>query len=278
MMPIMMTTEAFLELFEKELNNFLNTALLDAPNALKKAAMYACFSGGKRIRPTLCFLSSVFCGISPQFAIDFAIPIELIHTYSLIHDDLPSMDNDDFRRGRPTVHKQFGEAIALLCGDALLNLSYERLLKLTIDQPSMASGAYYIARNAGISGMVGGQTEEFSLEKDPDLDDYVKICKGKTGALITASLIAPATLSFNANKLSAITSYGNYLGLCFQITDDLLDKNTGEKMSFVSIVGEDQTTMYLDKCKREAIHSIQKFGQESLPLIDFCEKICLRTH
>jgi geranylgeranyl diphosphate synthase type II len=221
------------------------------PFVLHEAMRYSLFAGGKRIRPILALTSYEACGGDPRDIIPYASALELIHTYSLIHDDLPSMDNDDLRRGKPTNHKVFGEAIATLAGDALLT---EAFLILSNSLPNKASphpspppsrkrvrvGLFShkeikpstiikvireVALAAGMYGMVGGQALDiFSENLEPDKDTLNFIHLHKTAALITASVRMGAILAnIKENKLKALTEYGTGIGLAFQIIDDILD-------------------------------------------------------
>lgn len=264
-----MTNNELNQYFEERLKNCFEKKFLAAPRKLKEACTHILFGGGKRIRPKLCFSSANFLGINEEEVIDFAIAIEFIHTYSLIHDDMPCMDNDDYRRGRPTVHKMYGEAIALLAGDALLNAAYELLL--SDSDPKYRDGIKLIADCAGVNGMIGGQTGEF-ITNEFDAGTYTDICLKKTGALISASIMAPATLSYDEDKKTALASFARSFGLCFQAADDLRDKEKGEKASFVAIIGEIATKDLIERTCASAIRAIENFD-ESDDLIDFCMEI-----
>lgn len=262
--------------FENELKMFFDEKFSSAPQKMKEACEYALFGGGKRVRPQLCFLSCDFSGEDERTAFVFATAIELIHTYSLIHDDLPCMDNDDYRRGKPTVHKKFGEAIALLAGDALLNAAYELLFTKTAENPSFAQGAKLIADCAGINGMIGGQTGEFVTDKF-DLGIYTDICTKKTGALIYASIMAPCLNSGDNRKKSALSTFARAVGLGFQASDDLLDKEKHEDASFVSVIGEKATKELLERTTLAAKRALDGFP-EGKPLLEFCLMLSRRTY
>jgi geranylgeranyl diphosphate synthase type II len=196
-----------------------------APARLHEAMHYALFPGGKRLRPMLALLGCEAVGGDPRAALRAAAAIECLHTYSLVHDDLPCMDDDDLRRGRPTCHKVFGEALALLAGDALLTVAFEGA--------ASAGGAAVaaLARGAGSLGMVGGQVEDLAAEGDPAGHTLARlqwIHDHKTGALITASLLVGAhAAAGHAGAPAAVTEplarYGDLLGRAFQIADDCLD-------------------------------------------------------
>ena len=195
-----------------------------APTRLHEAMHYALFPGGKRLRPMLALLGCQAAGGDPRRALPAAAALECLHTYSLVHDDLPCMDDDDLRRGRPTCHKVYGEALALLAGDALLTLAFEGA--------ATAGGAAVaeLARAAGSRGMVGGQVEDLAVEGDVaqhSLDRVQWIHDHKTGALITASLVVGAHAAVDgaapANVVAPLRAFGERLGRAFQIADDCLD-------------------------------------------------------
>ena len=196
-----------------------------APAALHAAMHYALFPGGKRLRPMLALLGCRAAGGDPRRALRAAAGIECLHTYSLVHDDLPCMDDDDLRRGRPTCHKVFGEATALLAGDALLTLAFEGAAS------AGAAAVRALARGAGSLGMVGGQVEDLAAERDPGQHTLARvqwIHDHKTGALITASLLVGAHAAAGgdgapAAVAEALGRYGDLLGRAFQIADDCLD-------------------------------------------------------
>ncbi|MCR4669722.1 MAG: polyprenyl synthetase family protein [Saccharofermentans sp.] len=222
-----------------------------------KAAMYSLMAGGKRIRPMMIYMSSKMLGLTDEdmhIAAKFALALELIHTYSLIHDDLPAMDNDDLRRGQPTCHKAYGEAIAILAGDALLNRAYEILFEITKDHPRCSYAASNMARLAGICGMIGGQSIDIaSTDKLIGLDLLYDLQKKKTGALIECAVTTPYYLIGDPadDKAQMLVKLASDLGLMFQIRDDILDvtssaevmgKNTGkderdDKATFVTLLG-----------------------------------------
>ncbi len=188
------------------------------PQVLHQAMRYAVLGGGKRLRAALAFLGAFG---EEELAIPAACAVEMIHAYSLIHDDLPCMDNDDFRRGKPSCHKAFGEAIALLAGDALLTKAFETVLELQ-NNPLLAS--YELAKAAGAAGMVGGQVMDLEAEnRKLTLEELVVLHAKKTGALITAALKLGALAAKRENLLASLTVYGENMGLAFQITDDILD-------------------------------------------------------
>jgi geranylgeranyl diphosphate synthase, type II len=201
-----------------------------APSVLNEAMKYSLFAGGKRIRPILALTSYEACGGDPAKIIPQAAALELIHTYSLIHDDLPAMDNDELRRGKPTSHKVFGEAIAILAGDALLTEAFLMMANGAsnggaINPTCLLKAVREAALSAGANGMVGGQAQDILSENsEPDADTLEFIHLHKTAALITASVrMGPILADSTRDKLYSLTRYGECIGLAFQIIDDVLD-------------------------------------------------------
>jgi len=197
------------------------------PPAVHQAMRYSLFAGGKRLRPILVLAAGEAVGSPPEPLLPAACAVELIHTYSLIHDDLPAMDNDDFRRGRPTCHKVFGEAIALLAGDALLTQAFAVLSQVPDGIPAVKvlQAIGELAAAAGSEGMIGGQVVDMEAEGRPvTLETVNYIHTHKTGSLIRACLRLGGILSgAGEEQLAILTRYGENLGLAFQITDDILD-------------------------------------------------------
>lgn len=220
---------------EEALRKYLEQ--LQCPDTgLIEAMEYSLFAGGKRLRPALVLGSAELLGGDIQKVMPSACAIEMIHTYSLIHDDLPALDNDDFRRGKPTLHKVYGEAVALLAGDGLLTLAFELLAST-----GNAEVVVEVAHSAGVNGMVGGQYLDIQSEgKVISINTLQEIHRKKTGALICVSLRCGALLS-NASleRLNAITEYGKHLGLAFQIVDDILNV-TGDEKTLGKPVGSDK--------------------------------------
>jgi geranylgeranyl diphosphate synthase, type II len=196
------------------------------PARLAEAMRYSVLGGGKRLRPMLAMLAADACGADPVVALPAACAVELVHTYSLIHDDLPAMDNDDLRRGRPTCHKAFDEATAVLAGDALLTLAFEILARCVAPPEAATACVRTLAEAAGPAGMVGGQMADLEAEgrDDATLEALEAIHRRKTGALLRAALRLGG-LSVGAPEwtLRALDDYGRGVGLAFQIIDDLLD-------------------------------------------------------
>lgn len=252
---------------EPELEKVFEPAYKD--DITVQAACYSLYAGGKRIRPMMMYFTGKMLGATKETFEDikyYAATLEMIHTYSLIHDDLPAMDNDDLRRGKPTCHKQFGEGIAVLAGDLLLNKAMERLLLKPLTAPQYAHASYNMARLAGIEGMIGGQSIDLESEgKEIGLDTLHELQEKKTGALIEAAITTPVLLIKGGDGKSAeldlLRRYSAHVGLAFQIQDDILDftssaevlgKNTGKderdsKSTFVTLLGLDGAKKALDE-------------------------------
>ena len=190
-----------------------------------KAMKYSLSNGGKRLRPVLCLEFARACGADRFDALDFACAVEYIHTYSLIHDDLPCMDDDDMRRGKPSCHKEFGEATALLAGDALLTHAFQILAGAELDDKKIALACGLLAQNAGVQGMVGGQVIDLKYESEtPDLQQLLSVHRLKTGALISAAcLLGCIAADADDEKIAAASAFAYDLGVAFQIKDDILD-------------------------------------------------------
>lgn len=218
-----------------------------------RAARYSLLAGGKRIRPILLLEFYRLCGGEGYSAYNFACAIEMIHTYSLIHDDLPCMDNDDFRRGNPSCHKKFGEDIALLAGDALLTEAFTVALKTNgIPPQKVLNAAHHLSKCAGINGMIGGQVMDITGIAFENADLTKKMYLLKTSALINAAVVCGAVLAgADEEKINLAGIYADKLGLAFQITDDILDKK-GDGARLGKPVGSD------DKNNKETIAS--RFG------------------
>jgi len=197
------------------------------PSSIHKAMRYSLFAGGKRIRPVLAIAAARAVSDSAEGVENAAATLELIHTYSLIHDDLPALDNDDLRRGRPTCHKVFGEAMAILAGDALLTLAFEVLSRLrNIDAQRKIRLVEELSRAAGtVGGMIGGQVNDLEGErKRPTAHLLESIHRAKTGAILRASVrMGGVYAGATGQELAALSEYGEHVGLAFQIIDDVLD-------------------------------------------------------
>lgn len=244
----LMDLRAYLEVRRKRINETLET-LLPPVDTLQKtvveAMRYSLLAGGKRIRPILCLAGAEAVGGDFDGVLNFACAIEMIHAYSLIHDDLPAMDDDDFRRGQPTNHKKFGEAAAILAGDGLLTEAFavmtRRSLHPDVDPADLLEATQLVAQEAGFRGMVGGQVVDMEAEDtQPSLELVEFMHAAKTAALIRASVAGGAILAGGDRaSVSALSEYGRYLGLAFQIRDDLLDV-LGDSRELGKPVGSDE--------------------------------------
>ena len=230
---------AYLNEFNAVLNGFCN-GIDCRPDVLRDSLRYSLELGGKRIRPVLCLATADLLGLERRKVLNSALAIELIHTYSLIHDDLPEMDDDDFRRGKPSNHKVFGVGNAVLAGDGLLNTSYSILLKECRKGAEYISAAEFICDCAGIYGMIAGQSADLLHENDNSFNEPTLnfIYENKTGKLLTAPVVVPAILS-GGRCFSELKSFGKDLGALFQITDDILDVE-GEFSSLGKSIGKDK--------------------------------------
>lgn len=241
-----------------------------------KAMDYSLSSGGKRIRPVIAIFAAKSLGAGSESVMPYAAAIELIHTYSLIHDDLPCMDNDDLRRGRPTNHKVFGEATAVLAGDALLNFAFETALMADTEPEKKIALLKIIARSAGLYGMIGGQILDMEGEKRKLAADEIRLMQNlKTGALIKAAAAIGAVTAGERKEFFDV--YAENLGLAFQLKDDILDVTAtteelgkpvlsdekNEKSTFVSLYGVDGTKRLLEETTEKAIASLPE-GAELL--------------
>ncbi len=256
----------------------------DVPSSLLNAIKHSLFSGGKRIRPILCISSYEAVGGKGDKVLPFACAIEMIHTYSLIHDDLPAIDNDDFRRGVPTCHKVFGEAIGILAGDGLLTEAFKLMSAPTKDGDKglILDLIHEVAHASGISGMVGGQVVDIESEgKEVNLPTIQYIHTHKTGALILVSIRVGARLGgADSETLRAFTLYGEKVGLAFQIIDDILNiegefsqlgKKTGsdiikKKATYPGLLGLEESKRKAKELIEMAIDSLSSFGPEADPL------------
>ena len=213
------------ELVERALQEELaNTAILD--EKLRESMAYSLMAGGKRLRPILLMAAADAVGVDGTRFLPVACALEMIHTYSLIHDDLPAMDNDELRRGKPTNHVVYGEGTAILAGDALLTLAFTVILRQKdVSAEALLRVVDEISRAAGTEGMVGGQMLDLEAEnRQISIDELRRVHMGKTGALFRAALRSGAILAGAAeDQLEALTAYANHFGLAFQITDDILD-------------------------------------------------------
>ena len=224
-----------------------------------EAMKYSLVNGGKRLRPVLCLEFAKACGGDRFDALDFACAVEYIHTYSLIHDDLPCMDDDDMRRGKPSCHKQFGEATALLAGDALLTHAFQIVAGAELDDSKIALACGLLAQNAGVQGMVGGQVIDLKYESEsPDLRQLLSVPRLNTGELISAAcLLGCIAAGADDKKIAAASAYAYDLGVAFQIKDDILDV-TGSSEELGKPVGSDEDNNKTTYVSLRGIENAQK--------------------
>lgn len=253
------------------------------PASIHRAMRYSIFAGGKRIRPILCLESARMFTPDLSGAVQVGCALECIHTYSLIHDDLPALDNDDLRRGKPTCHVVFGEAAAILAGDALQTQAYEVLARLQCPAESRVRIIEEIARGTGtMGGMIGGQVIDLESEKvRPDAKVLEYIHRSKTGALITASLVSGGSYAQGSPaQIESLRTFGRAIGLAFQIVDDILDvtqsseqlgktagKDTAsDKATYPALFGLDESQRKADALIAEAHAALASFGERAATL------------
>lgn len=257
-----------------------------APSIIHKAMRYSVFGGGKRIRPIFTLATAELFGREAESVLRAACGIELIHTFSLIHDDLPSIDNDDFRRGKPSNHKVFGEAIALLAGDALLVSGFDLIIKNSevkeIKKQSILKLIKETSFYIGTENMLGGQVEDIAAKnEDITKEDLVNLYMKKTAALICLSIRAGAILSgANQRQLKALTKYGENIGLAFQIIDDMLDimqdQRDMRKPTYANKYGIKESKSESERLIGEAKDSLRIFNQKADTLKSLADYLLTR--
>lgn len=285
------TYRAYAERIERRLDELFAPGGDTEPRLLE-AVRYSLLSGGKRVRGVMLLAASVLIGDEPRAALDFACAVECIHAYSLIHDDLPAMDNDDFRRGKPSCHKAFGEDMAILAGDALISAAFEIMLPHATAQNggNAARAALIIAKAAGISGMVSGQAMDIERASISDMDVIDAINAKKTGRLITGALLGGLQLSGPASAdISAVAVYGQKTGAAFQLVDDMLDivggdigKTAGKdaasgKITYPAVYGLEKSKELAEKLAAEAAAALSHFGGRADFLIQMAEELSGRV-
>jgi geranylgeranyl diphosphate synthase, type II len=291
-----MDFKSHMEKWNLLINNALGDYLTinDGPGSnINKAMKYSLMAGGKRLRPVLALAVCEMLEGDRNDVIPFACAIEMIHTYSLIHDDLPAMDNDDYRRGIPTNHKVYGEAMAILAGDALLNKAYELMLTYTAANSEgikrKLEAMKIIADGAGAEGMIRGQVVDLESEGaviNREILEYMHKCK--TGALIKAPVLSSALLSGASDKeYRLLENYAENIGLAFQIKDDIMDvKGSLEQMgklsgsdaaagksTYVTLFGVEEAEVLLDNTVNSAVDALQSFGEKAWFLKELAEFI-----
>ncbi len=280
----------------------INTALTDYmsyeenPQSIIYDAMkYSLFAGGKRLRPVIMLLVSDMLSGDENEVMPFACAMEMIHTYSLIHDDLPSMDNDDLRRGKPTNHKVYGEAMAILAGDSLLNKAFEITAQHKYINPERALSAIAVlANSSGTEGMIGGQTVDIQSEgKKISEDELLYLHTLKTGAIIRSSGVIGAIMAGALEEqMTAIDEFCKNLGIAFQVQDDLLDvtgseqelgkpigsDSDSEKTTFVNLFGIEGTKKAVSDYTKKAISALDIFGEKANTLIELANYLINRSN
>ncbi len=263
------------------------------PSSIHKAMRYSVFAGGKRVRPILCLESARIFATDVSAAMYPGCAIEFIHTYSLIHDDLPALDNDDLRRGKPTCHKQFGEAAAILAGDALLTLAFETIAAAPVDADRRVKMVTEISTSAGtVNGMVGGQVADIEAEgktSSPAMLEYIH--RSKTAALIRASITAGAICAgAPEHDVACLRSFGETIGWAFQVTDDILDveessaalgKTAGkdiaqQKTTYPSVFGLERSHQIAKELFEKAISELAAYGEKASRLREIAEFLVYR--
>ena len=265
---------------EESLTSFISGAENSPQKIIFDSMKYSLEAGGKRIRPVLLLETIKMMGGDCSAGIPFACAVEYIHTYSLIHDDLPAMDDDDLRRGKPTNHRVFGEAVAILAGDGLLNSAFEIMSGEILKNNCIGSvkAMNVIASCAGVNGMIAGQIVDIESEgRSISYEELRYLHSKKTGALIKASVMAGAYIAgANEEELKAVERYSENIGLAFQITDDILDvtgntselgKNTGsdiqnDKSTYVSLFGIEKARLLAQDCLKDAVESLGNFDSQ----------------
>jgi geranylgeranyl diphosphate synthase type II len=287
--------------FDTHLQDGMHRIGADCPPRLREAIHYSLLAPGKRLRPVLCLMACEAVGGPPENALAGAIALEMMHCYSLIHDDLPAMDDDDLRRGRPTCHIQFDEATAILAGDALQPLAFQTLLESNLPLEAIRDSGRVLSRAVGAEGMVGGQMDDLLAERcdastmptEERSQWLFAIHRRKTGALIQAAVeLGGIAGGATPRDRQALVDYGRAIGISFQIVDDLLDvestsENTGKmtgkdgvrgKLTYPAVFGidssRDQARHWID----EALSSIQCLGTRNESLVMLARTIVERTH
>ena len=285
-------TVSYREQVEKALERALPAPAGNDPTGLVTEAMrYSLLCGGKRVRPVLVLAFCELCGGKAAAALPFACAVEMVHTYSLIHDDMPCMDDDDLRRGRPTSHKVYGEAMALLAGDGLLTKAFETALAFP-DPAKAAAGALVLAELAGHKGMVGGQCIDLGTQgKEVTVELLQAMDKGKTVALIDAACrLGCIAAGAGEEALASASRYAYGLGMAFQLRDDLLDvegsaeklgKNTGmdavrSKQNYVSLLGAEKVRYLVQAYTEEAVAALGDFPGDSAFLQELARSLAQR--
>jgi geranylgeranyl diphosphate synthase type II len=279
---------------DRALDRFLPKATVP-PVTLHKAMRYSLFAGGKRLRPILCLAAAEACGGKIAAALPQACAVECIHTYSLIHDDLPSMDNDDLRRGRPTCHKVFGDAIAILAGDALLTVAFEIATHAKrVSRYDLRDVFRDLTEAAGSRKLIAGQVADLEAEGQRINREQVRsIHENKTGALLTASVrLGAMAANASAKQLAATTAFGRALGLAFQVIDDILDVTqtseklgksagkdiTAQKATYPAVIGLEKSRAEAQRLTRQAHLALKALGRDAVVLRALADYLLAREY
>jgi geranylgeranyl diphosphate synthase type II len=293
-----MNLKRYLAARQKEVDRALDRFLPKesvAPATIHKAMRYSLFAGGKRLRPILCLAAAEACGGKFAAALPHACAVECIHTYSLIHDDLPSMDNDDLRRGRPTCHKVFGDAIAILAGDALLTVAFEIASRAKpVSRYELLDVMREIAEAAGSRKLIAGQVADLEAEgKNLSREQVRSIHQNKTAALLTASVrLGAMAVNARAKQLEAVTAFGRALGLAFQVIDDILDvtqtseklgKSAGKdlaakKATYPAVFGLEKSRSEARRLTKQAHKALESLGQNAEVLRTLADYLLAREY
>ena len=289
-----------LEGYQKYINEYLEEINYSSSNEhllyLNEAIDYSLLSNGKRIRPAMNIVFYEIFGGKREEIIEFSAAIELIHTYSLVHDDLPAMDDDILRRNRATCHIKYNEATAILAGDALLNQAYETMFSYLEKHFSISTlkACQYLAKASGKHGMIIGQVADMELKRENQtINDLTFTNKNKTGALIKASIVTPALITNQSQELiDGLEKYADYIGMAFQLKDDLLEyegdegtlgksidsDNRNNKKTYIRFMGYEKTEKELEKLYKKSIEILKKTGIEHDLIYEMTEFIFKRKH
>jgi geranylgeranyl diphosphate synthase type II len=267
-----------LERYRRVLEHALERRFAATPRRLREAIRYSLLGGGKRLRPILVLAAGDLVGAPRTATLPFACGIEMIHTYSLVHDDLPAMDDDDVRRGRPTSHRVYGEGLAILVGDALLTEAFVTMTRARgVPAARVLAAMAAVAHAAGEIGMVGGQAGDLAAEgSQVPLDELRAIHAAKTGELIRASVRVGALLGgARPGVQRALGRYGAALGLCFQITDDILDAAGGEqgKATYPGLLGMAEAVRHAQRAGAQALGALRPFGARARALAHVAREV-----
>ncbi len=279
----MINLNKYKEIFNDSVNEYFSSIAGKIPEPLFSAMKYSLLSSGKRLRPSLVFVGAEFMNGDIEKVIPVALAMEFIHCYSLVHDDLPDMDNDSLRRGLPTTHIKYGAGMAILTGDALLNSAYEILFSACEKDSTLLKSAKLISNLAGPQGMIAGQCDDIS-EKIKSKEDILLLYKNKTSALLNASLLSGA-LPFNPDEkeIKALNVFSDNIGMAFQIKDDLLEieedtevigkssksDENNNKNTLIKLIGLNNSKKLMTEFYDKSLNAIQNFGSRAEALIDF---------